>query len=305
MTNQKSATKNLLIIGGLLVDDIAIPEHNLKPASSNPVKWQHRLGGVAANVARVATRQLDACFIASTGDDNAGKSLSIGLQQSQTSHTLTANLIIREGQHSDNYTAILQPDGELYLGLADAQLTAQITWQDIMVRLPAEQPDAVVLDANLSQACLVEIVDSLIAHYDTRISVFALAVSPAKAVRYLAVAEKIDVLFCNRREAAALTQQHWQTDLNLLADAMLELNFNSFIITDGGRPILVQERRLRTSIAVPSVKIRKNVNGAGDALAGATVANVILGHTLPKAAQNAGLKAASKVLSGESEPPLI
>lgn len=305
MINRKSTTKNLLIIGGLLADDIAIPDHSLKPASSNPVKWQHKLGGVAANVARVAVRQLDVCFIASTGDDNAGDRLAIGIQETQTNHTLTANLIIRSGQHSDKYTAILNPDGELYLGLADAQLTAQIKWQDIASRLPVDQPDAVVLDANLSHACLVEIFSSLDSHYGDHIPVYALAVSPTKAIRYLPMAEQIDVLLCNRREAAALTQLDWQTDLKQMAEAMLKLKFTRFVITDGGNPMLVQEQTLQTAVAVPSVRINRNVNGAGDALAGATIASHLLGQSLQQAAQNAGLPAANKVLSGESEPPLI
>ena len=162
-----------------------------------------------------------------------------------------------------------------------------------------------VLDANLSQACLIEIFSSLDTHYENRVPLFALAVSPLKAVRYLPKAEQIDVLFCNRREAAALTQLDWQTDLKLLADALLKLKFNSFVITDGGNPMLVQEQQLRTSIAIPPVHISKNVNGAGDALAGATIASLILGQTLAQAAQNTGLSAARMVLNGESEPPLV
>lgn len=305
MIKQPSTTKNVLMIGGLLLDDIAIPDHSLKPASSNPVKWQHKLGGVAANVARVAVRQLNVHFIASIGDDNTGDRLSIAIQQAQFSHTLTAELIIRTGHHSDKYTAILQPDGELYLGLADAQLTACITWHEIVSRLPENKPDGVVLDANLSETCIADLLHSLNAHYAAHIPVFGLAVSPSKALRYLPMAEKLDVLFCNRREAAALTEQDWQTELTQLADAMLMLRFQSFVITDGDQPMLVQAKQKRDMIAVPSVQISRNVNGAGDALAGATIASMITGQSLANAAQHAGLSAAREVLTGKSEPPLI
>lgn len=305
MINQKSITKNVLMIGGLLLDDIAIPEHSLKPASSNPVKWQHKLGGVAANVARVAVRQLNVHFIASIGDDNVGDRLSIGIQQAQFSHTLTAALIIRTGQHSDKYTAILQPDGELYLGLADAQLTAHITWHEIVSRLPENKPDGVVLDANLSATCITDLLHSLNAHYAAHIPVFALAVSPSKALRYLPMADKLDVMFCNRREAAALTQLDWQTELTQLADAMLKLGFKRFVITDGSQPMLVQAKQKRDTVVVPSVQITRNVNGAGDALAGATIASLITGQSLAHAVQQTGLRAANQVLTGESEPPLI
>jgi len=162
-----------------------------------------------------------------------------------------------------------------------------------------------VIDANLSQTCLTETIRALEIHYDAHVPIYALAVSPAKSVRWLSVADKVNLVLCNRREAAALTRLDWQSDINTLADGLIQKQFASFVITDGGKPILAQERQTRTFIPVPEVHINKNVNGAGDAMAGATIVQLIQGHGLSQAIGVAGLEAARAVLTGGSESPSL
>ena len=301
MPKPETATTNVLVVGGLLVDDIAISTENLKAGSSNPVNWQHRLGGVAANVARVAAQQLGVLLIANTGDDENGKLLASQLAQ----QSLSSSLVVWTSDNSDRYTAVLDSDGELFIGLADARLVEKMSWKDIEQRLPEWRPEAIAIDANLSESCLVESVTALSSHYETQVPIYALAVSPAKSRRWLNVADKVDVLLCNRREAAALTELDWQSDIHKLADGLHEKKFASFVITDGGEPILVQDRQTRTSVPVPHVPIDKNVNGAGDALAGATIVQLISGQSLPAAISAAGLEAARAVLIGRTESPSI
>lgn len=301
MPRPETTTKNILIVGGLLVDDIAISTENLRTGSSNPVSWHHRLGGVATNVARVAAQQLGVLLIANTGDDEHGKLLASLLAE----QSLSSSLVVWTGQNSDRYTAVLNADGELFIGLADASLVEQMRWSDIEKRLPEWRPEAIVIDANLSQSCLSETIVALASHYETRIPIYALAVSPAKSVRWLNVADKIDVLLCNRREAAALTQLDWQSDINTLADELVKKSFSSFVITDGSDDILVQDRQTRSFVPVPEIHINKNVNGAGDAMAGATIVELIKGQGLSQAIGAAGLKAARAVLVGSSESPSL
>jgi len=301
MPRPEATSKNILVVGGLLVDDIAISTENLRTGSSNPVSWHHRLGGVATNVARVAAQQLGVLLIANTGDDEHGKMLA-GLLAQQS---LSSSLVVWTGQSSDRYTAVLDSDGELFIGLADASLVEQMSWSDIEQRLPEWRPEAIVVDANLSQACLNETITDLASHYDTRVPVYALAVSPAKSVRWLSVADKVDVLLCNRREAAALTRLDWQSNLDTMADELIKKRFSSFVITDGSKPILVQDRQSRSSVSVPEVDINKNVNGAGDALAGATIVQLIKGQSLSQAISVEGIEAASAVLLGGSESPSL
>lgn len=301
MPNPEAASFNILIVGGLLVDDIAICTENLRPGSSNPVNWHHRLGGVAANVARVAAQQLGVLLIANTGDDEHGKLLAKQLAE----QSVSTSLVVWNGENSDRYTAVLNADGELFIGLADTQLVEQMRWCDIKKHLPKWQPVALVLDANLSQICLSETVNQLTSHYAKRVPIYALSVSPAKSIRLLNIADKVDALLCNRREAAALTKLDWQSDINLLADGLVNQRFSKFVITDGRDPVLVQDQQSRTSIPVPEVQIDKNVNGAGDAMAGAAIVKLTQGVSLAQAIRSAGLEAAQAVLTGSSESPLI
>lgn len=300
MSKSDAVEKTVIVIGGLLVDDIAISAEYLHAKSSNPVRWQHRLGGVATNVARVVAQQLNTLLIASTGDDNHSNLLTSLLADA----SFSSLLVVRKGQNSDRYTAVLDHDGELYIGLADARLAEQLTWEDIHSRLPESRPDAIVLDANLSEACIRETVTAIHQHYQPTVPVIALSVSPTKSQRWLSVAESVHTLLCNRREAAALTGLDANTNISTLADALVEKHFHRFMITDGGDPVLVQEHDSRHTIPVPPINIEQNVNGAGDAMAGATIVQLVLGQSLPHAVE-ASMPAARSVLSGGASPPTV
>lgn len=301
MLDSENNACRILIIGGLLVDDIAIAAENLIPGSSNPVRWHHNLGGVATNVARVAAQQLNVLLIASTGDDDQGKLATKLLAQQE----ISSSLIVCSGQSTDRYSAVLQPNGDLFVGLADARLVEQMRWSDIEQRLPDWRPDAIVIDANLSGECLAQTVSTLADKYAPAVPLYGLTVSPAKSRRWLSVATQVDTLLCNRNEAAALTEIDPHSTLDALANGLVEKGFNRFVITDGGETILVQEYQTRSYVDVPAIQVEKNVNGAGDAMAGATIVQLVLGQALPQAIQAAGLAAARAVLSGDSESPSI
>jgi len=301
MTDATHDRHRLVIIGGLLVDDIAIPVEKLQPRSSNPVNWQHRLGGGAANVAQVVAQQIDTVLIASTGDDDHGKLLASLLAK----QSVSASLVVWTNHQSDRYTAVLDSDNELYIGLADAQLAEKMNWLDIESRLPGNAPEAVVIDANLSPRCLNETVTGLKEKYSQSPTLFALAVSPVKARRLLPLASNIDVLLCNRREAAALSGLPSNSDIQHIADGLQAQGFARFGITDGTDAIMVQDNESRTLIQVPHIGIEETVNGAGDALAGASIAGILQGYALEDAVGTFGIPAARAILSGDNSPPSV
>jgi len=301
MSSFNTTGNKVIIIGGLLVDDIAISEVYLRAGSSNPVQWQHKLGGVATNVARVVTRHTNTLLIASSGDDTHGKILANLLKK----ESLSSSLIVCSNQNSDRYVAVLDHNGDLFIGLADVQLAEKIRWHDIESRLPVSAPAAIVIDANLSQQCLLETVTAIAAHYSAPVPIMALAVSPAKSVRWLPVANAVHTLLCNRQEAASITGLDAISDINNLADALLEKQFQQFVITDGNQPVLVHSKQTRQSIPVPPAEIQQNVNGAGDALAGATIAQLVLGQDLAQAVRVAGMDAARSVLTGNTSSPAL
>ena len=293
--------RSAVVIGGILVDDIAIPAENLCPGSSNPVTWQHRLGGVAANVACVVAQQLDTTFIGSVGDDYNGSMLSSLLKKK----AIRASMVCNANQQSDRYTAVLNSDGELYIGLADARLAEMLTWSNINAQLANKNPNVIIIDANLSARCLQDTVEALHARFTQSAHIIGLAVSPVKAQRWRPVTSLMSLFFCNRREAAALGNLRDDIGIDKLADGLLKLNIKRFVITDGQNPILVQHNESRTLIRTPQQKIKTTVNGAGDALAGASIAQYALGSSLVQAVESAGIAAAQAVLSGQTLPPEI
>ena len=102
-----------------------------------------------------------------------------------------------------SYTALIDRDGELIAGFADMALY-ELAFAKQLRRSKAREviaaADAILCDANLPAAALERLV-ALAAGKP----VFAIAISPAKAVRLTPVLSRLaHCLFMNRREAVAL-----------------------------------------------------------------------------------------------------
>ncbi|MEE9321681.1 MAG: PfkB family carbohydrate kinase [Granulosicoccus sp.] len=290
--------RSVLIVGAAHIDEIAYPDNILQAHASNPVHWQRRLGGVGINVALAACDSRPTAtirFMAAVGDDTAGAQLAKTLDR----ELLESQLITIPGQTTGRYAAIINEHGELYIGLADVSVAEALTPQALLPFMIPARSDTLVLDANLSVDCLAQL-----ARWqkeqpgDEHCATIALAVSPTKAVRLKPLASQIDTLFCNRREASALTGQQAESPAGQLADGLLQVGFRCFVLTDGGEPLLVQTANNREHISVAAVDRVKQVNGAGDALAGATIAALADGCDIGDALRDSGLPAAAAILTG-------
>ena len=160
-----------------------------------------------------------------------------------------------------------------------------------------------MLDVNLSTDCLGELIDerSPAPGEDPlgEAPRVAMAVSPDKASRLAGRLGRIELLFCNRREAAALADLDTDVALDALADGLVTLGSRRFVLSDGAAPLLVQDGERRTCVAVPPVAgALASVNGAGDALAGATLVHVLAEGDLAAAVRESGLPAAREILLG-------
>jgi sugar/nucleoside kinase (ribokinase family) len=134
-----------------------------------------------------------------------------------------------------------------------------------------------------------------------------MAVSPSKALRLRNIASHIDLLFCNRREAAALIANDPRAaefhdvrrpSIDQLGRDLQQLGFSQFVLSDGPAPVLVTSHTEKQQIQVPELNRQRSVNGAGDAMAGATLGAWITGMTLPQAVLKLGLPMAARVVSG-------
>jgi len=301
----------LHIVGALHIDEVATVQGSFVPAASNPVLWKRYAGGVGCNVARAVNTilrseaaDISVRFHTALGDDSHGQILVDRLQ----TDGLSVNPYIIEGHSTGRYSVVVDESGQLILGLADVQLAEQLQASRLLSELNTGTNTSLLLDANLSQACIRGLME---AACRASMNVTALTVSPSKAVRLLPWADKIDLLFCNRREAQALLIASGQSPektaveqlpLKELADALLTLGFVSFVLTDAAETILVMYQNVLIRVPVPPVKISHNVNGAGDALAGASVAGWLMGLPLERAVTDLGLALAADVLSGKRLP---
>jgi len=297
--------KKLAIVGAVHVDDIARSSSPLVSRASNPVSWEQQIGGVAANAARAAALcALDHQTIeltAAVGEDPLAAALSSAL----SACNVTPHLLPMSGCLTGRYTAIMNNDGELYIGLADVALAEQLDLNhvnDIARRGPY---CAMLVDANLSNHCLASLA-TLALRMTAPLA--ALTVSPSKALRLRPIADKINLLFCNRREALALiANDDAAAELSSanpvsagqLADGLSELGFTQIVLTDAQAPILVQDGNQRYQIPVPAIDDPYTVNGAGDAMAGGCFAAWAAGENLYDSVKNTGLALAAGVVRGE------
>ncbi|MBX2839048.1 MAG: hypothetical protein KTR35_19475 [Gammaproteobacteria bacterium] len=285
-----SEQPQIIAIGGMHVDDIAIPLRTLRTGMSIPVKWQKRVGGVAANAARVAGRSVSTTLYAAIGDDTAAQALVNAFAED----AVRLEPVLFRGQATGRYTVVLDESGELHIGLSSVELAERLTFKCIENLLPSHTPDAVILDANLSEDALVGLTTYF--EHTGDCSIVALPVSPAKATRLIHCAAQIDLLICNRNEAAELAGS---LDIQGIAFQLNKLGFNNCIVTDSSEPItLLRNGSIRSIEITHSGDIQQAVNGAGDALAGATIAAWTQGIELEQAVKHYGLQAAYDVLSG-------
>jgi sugar/nucleoside kinase (ribokinase family) len=160
------------------------------------------------------------------------------------------------------------------------------------------------MDANLTEECLGSLSQRA---GIAGIPQAAMSVSPAKSTRLLSVASSLDLLFCNRREAIALAAEDFSidADIDLLADALLARGFRQFVLTDATAPVVVHSGLSRQYVQVPVLESSRSVNGAGDALAGATFAAWCAGTELADAVREFGLLQAERVVMGLQEAPTL
>lgn len=293
------------------MDEVATVQGRYIPAASNPVLWKRYIGGVGCNVARAAQTILSrnpsngsVRFHAALGEDHAGQTLFDRLQSDEL--LLEPQYIT--GCSTGRYSVVVDQSGQLVLGLADVQLAERLQATAILPRLKPEMTTTLVLDANLSPACIAALAETA---QNACVPVIALAVSPSKALRLLPLADKIDLLFCNRREAQALVVASdrltdpsvaEQLSLHELAEALVTSGFRDFVVTDAADALVIMCKNTVTRVPVPPIQIKHNVNGAGDALAGATIAAWVMGKPLHKAVTDYGLELAAGVLSGRRLP---
>lgn len=273
------------------------------PGSSNPATGRTSFGGVARNVAENLVRLgVRAALVSVVGDDVPGRALLDDLDRLGVDSWGVRPLA---GRTTSTYGAVLGPDGELVLGVADMDTLDELTPERIAEPLSRVDPGAwVFADANLPSASQTRLATA------RRTRGFLLAVdtvSVAKAPRLPADLGAIDLLFTNIDEGRALLLDRGRpvgTTPEEVADGLRAAGARSVVLTIGadGQVVSTAEQIVRLP-AVPASVV--DVSGAGDALVGATLADLVRGRSLVEAVRSGAAAAAMATESPVSVNPSL
>lgn len=288
---------HILAVGGAHIDRRGRVSVAYVPAASNPGTMREDVGGGVFNALRSAVRRgVSASLMSLRGGDAAGETVA-GAIEAAGIRDLSAVFLDRP---TPSYTAFLDREGELIAGIADMGLYDLAFARQVRragVRDAIAGSDALLFDANLPEPAL----EKLVRQAEGK-PVFAIAVSPAKVVRLSTVLADLSLLFMNRRESAALAGHDAGTDDRTLVSALRATGLQAGVVTSGSSPVLAFDATSAFTLAPPSPNHVADVTGAGDALAGATVAALLHGRPL-RAALREGLAAAKLSLESADAVP--
>jgi pseudouridine kinase len=291
MTNLPKASqpqKRLLGIGGAHIDRRGMMREPFIAGASIPGAMMEEPGGGVFNALRVAVQLgVSASLLSVRGGDAAGDSVAAAAKRSGL-EDLSSTFLDRT---TASYTALLTKDGDVVAALADMDIYETALPRQISRRATRNAIaacDAILTDANMPEMAIQKLLALTGAN-----PVFALAISPAKAVRLRPVLSQLAGLFLNRREALAILERE-SADLSALselASGLVALGLPRAILSDGGGPVCVIDHGVVQSLTPPTPSRIVDVTGAGDAMAGATLAAFMKGEVWSVAASK-GLLAA-------------
>ncbi|MBZ9808287.1 MULTISPECIES: carbohydrate kinase family protein [unclassified Mesorhizobium] len=287
----------VLAVGGAHIDRRGQVSGAYVPAASNPGTMREDVGGGVFNALRSTVRRgVSGSLLSVRGGDAAADTVSRAIAEAGIAD-LSAVFLDRT---TPSYTALIDREGELLVGFADMALYELAFAKQIRrsrVREEIAAADAVLCDANLPSAALERLV-SLAAGKP----VFAIAISPAKVVRLTPVLGGLAVAFMNRREAVALAGLDDAASQKTIVDGLRSAGLDSAVVTAGGGPVLGFDRDGSFAVVPPPPRKVVDVTGAGDALAGATVAALLRGMPL-RAALREGVAAATLAIESAGAVP--
>jgi pseudouridine kinase len=257
----RSAT--IACIGGAHRDHHAVLHAPSIPGTSNPGSVFADDGGVARNVAVNLARLGRSVLLCSrVGNDEAGRVL---LAESPGASLIT----VSDRRPTASYTAILEPTGELVIGLADMDIYDELRPGILEPALPTLREAAFwFLDANLPTDTIAWLLAAA-----GEIPTAMDAVSVAKSQRLARVLPEIRYLFCNVAQAAAIAATAVSQPA-AAAESLRQAGSRAGIVSAGAAGIAVYEgSTVQTIPALPATP--RDVTGAGDALA----AGVLFGLT--------------------------
>lgn len=293
---------SVVCLGGATVDRKYLTSAEVTYGTSNPVLARRNFGGVARNVGENLSRLgIPVALMSVVGNDENGDAL---LEHARRCGMRT-HLGLRSAEHvTPEYAAVVNPDGELLLGLADMSAIESITradlerswheiakaqWLFVDCNLPAD-----VLNWCIGKARSGEI----------RLAIDA--VSEGQVCRLPEDLRGVDLFVLNEREAAAYLNERFdifQTASHVRCTARIqERGARNVILTMGARGVLAAgagEVHHVRAVAMHTL----DTTGGSDALCAGVVYTLVRDGTLFEGARIGSLAAALTVESPATVRP--
>ena len=267
-------SKTILGIGGAHIDRRGQIAVDFVPGASNPGAMREDVGGGTFNALRNAVQRGVAGWMLSVrGGDTTGETVARAIAESGI-RDLSVTFLDRR---TPSYTALLDRHGDVIAALADMGLYDLAFGKQLRrasAREAASKVDAIFCDANLP----IEALQRIPKMADGK-PLFAIAISPAKAVRLSPILTQLTCLFLNTREAGALTGLSPEATAVDLARALQQLGLKQAVLSSGGNPVVSFDGAGIFTILPPVPRHIADVTGAGDALAGVAAAAILRGAT--------------------------
>lgn len=262
----------LLGIGGAHIDRRGRMSAPFIPGASVPGTMQEETGGGVFNALRAAVQFGVACNLISVrGRDSAGEAVAAEARRMGI-EDLSSTFLDRS---TASYTALLDRNGDVTAALADMSIYETALPRIITRRATRDAiagAEALLIDANMPEAAIRKLAGQAAGK-----PLFALAISPAKAVRLRSILAGLDTLFLNHREAKAILGFAPDTahDAAELAGALHAQGLQRAVLTNGGHPACLLNAGHLQFITPPEPERIADVTGAGDALCGVCVAALL------------------------------
>lgn len=295
--------RRIVCIGGAVFDRKYHAHAPLINQTSNPVSGYRSHGGVARNVTEnLARLGVNTGFVSIFGDDETGHAI---LDNLRVLGVDVSRVIVTGDAPTAEYAAILGPDNELALGIADMGIFDLFKPEILETVWPQlASADWVFADCNLPQATIERL---LAKKAGSRFMLAVDTVSAPKAQRLPYNLSGIDVLFLNMDEAHSLLH-HPDNAPRLNSEeaitALLARGAAKIVMTLGAVGVDIGDATGITHIpSVPALPV--DITGAGDALISGTLHCLLNNQKLADAVRTGTLLATLTTESDASVHPQL
>lgn len=278
---------SICCFGGTTLDRTLVLHQAALLETSNPATGYQNRGGVARNVAEnVARLGVNSKLISVVGGDEAGTTVMEDTRQQGVDTSAVATL---QDSATGSYSAILQPDGELFIGVSDLEICEALD-RNLINRRWGQIAAArlVFADTNAPADSLAY----LLARCRSQDIALCLdAVSVPKACRLPSDLTGVEILFCNVAEAREILHvQFPNPEPEDLAPALCARGAANAVVTAGPTGLWYANADGCSFLpALPAEVV--DVSGAGDALIAGTLCGWLMGFD-PTESCKIGLRAA-------------